>query len=349
MRFCLLRRSIAGVAVLGLAACGSPPAAPGGSAAATGATPLAAVAAPWHAIARRTNHRSWMSPEAKSENLMYVSDGLDSQVDVFSYPKGKLVGTIGGFSTPQGMCADKNGNVWITSSNSYQIFEFAHGGTTPIVTLALPGPQIAVDCSVDPSSGNLAVTSFCEYSPGKCIANGSVFVYTDLNKSPAQYFVGDAENVYFCGYDNAGNLFVDAYEGPSGPTVLGELVKGASSIELLTVDRPIYFPGGVQWDGKHIAVGDQEAGNKFASSVHQLTVKGSNATVVGTTRLQGVNDGVQFWIQGKTIVVPNYALGAPNDARVFSYPAGGSPRTIFGSGDFEEPIGSVVSLATKPK
>ena len=107
--------------------------------------------------------------------------------------------------------------------------------------------------------------------------------------------------------------------------------------------------GRVQWDGKHLGVGDQEAGNKFASSVHQLVIKGNKATVVGTTRLQGVNDAVQFWIQGKTIVVPNYAFGAPNDARVYPYPAGGSPTTIFGSSEFEEPIGSAVSLAPKAK
>lgn len=341
-----LRFSVAWAAVVALAGCGGTTIAAGGSSVGTSGSVLSRVATLTPMPPKTRVRHSWMSRQARAQNLMYVSDTLQSQVYVFSYPHGKLVGTIDVLD-PQGMCADAKGHVWITSTTTSQIFEYSHGGTKPIVTLQLPGPQLAVGCSVDPSSGALAVDSFCEYAPGKCVANGSVFVYANTKGTPIQYAVGNAQNVYFCGYDDSGNLFVDAYEGPSGPTVLGKLAKGSSTVELLTVNRPIYFPGGVQWDGNYLAVGDQLAGDEFTSSVHQLSIKGSTATVVSTTKLQGVGDDAQFWIQGKTIVVPNYAVGAPNDARLYTYPAGGSPLRVFGSGTFEEPIGSVVSLATK--
>src|ERR1700729_644904 len=56
---------------------------------------------------------SWMSPEAKSHDLLYVVSG--SNVDVFTYPGGTLVGTLTGFEYPLGLCSDSNGNVWIAN------------------------------------------------------------------------------------------------------------------------------------------------------------------------------------------------------------------------------------------
>ena len=72
--------------------------------------------------------------------------------------RGKLVGTFdvgfGGSYGESGDCTDANGNVFI--SNDDNVFEYAHGGTEPIATLDLPGSN-AIGCSVDPTTGNLAV------------------------------------------------------------------------------------------------------------------------------------------------------------------------------------------------
>ena len=57
---------------------------------------------------------SWIDPSAKKGALLYASDSAADVVKVFSYPRGKLVGTLTGFQTPQGMCVDKAGNVFIT-------------------------------------------------------------------------------------------------------------------------------------------------------------------------------------------------------------------------------------------
>src|ERR1700722_208896 len=120
--------------------------------------------------------RSWMAPDAKKQDLMYISDSFASTVYVYSYPAGKLVGELTGLSGPQGMCADAKGNIWVTSSLTNQIMEFAHGGTSPLVTLMQTG-QIFDGCSVDPSTGALAVSSFCQLAGSDCISVGSLFVY----------------------------------------------------------------------------------------------------------------------------------------------------------------------------
>jgi hypothetical protein len=277
---------------------------------------------------------------------MYIADTFESLVYLFTYPSGKLVGTIGGLSEPGGMCADAKGDVWISNFTANEIQEYKHAGTQPIATLQLAN-QAVIGCSVDPTTGALAVDSFCHLLQTNCNSDGSVFIYSDIRKQPQQYGVLNAENVYFCGYDAKGDLFVDAYAGPTGPFLLGELPKGGSTVQSVSLNRPIYYPGGVQWDGKYLAVGDQEAGNEITSSVHQIEVKGSNGTIVGTTKLLGTGDVLQFWIQGKTIVTPNIGIGQPNDARVFTYPAGGKPTTIFGTHSFQSPEGAVVSLAAK--
>jgi hypothetical protein len=285
-----------------------------------------------------------MRPAAKQQNLMYITDFEKNVVDVYSYPAGKLVGSIGGFEGPEGACADATGNVWIADQNNFQIHEFAHGGTKPLTTLTLPN-QLVDGCSFDPSSGALAVDTFCQVSAYSCIANGSVFLYSNIKNQPKQYPVLDAVNVYFCGFDNKGNLFADAFEtAGAGPFVLAELQKGSSSFQSISVNRPIYFPGGVQWDGTYLAVGDQQAGNELTSSVHQIAINGSTGTVVSTTKLQGVEDVVQFWIQGSTLVVPNIGLKDEADARLYGYPTGGSPSVI--ASGFGEPLGSAISLAT---
>jgi hypothetical protein len=43
---------------------------------------------------------SWMLPEAKSEDLLYASDVHNNVVDVYSFPRGKYVGVLTGFGSP---------------------------------------------------------------------------------------------------------------------------------------------------------------------------------------------------------------------------------------------------------
>ena len=63
--------------------------------------------------AHRDHRRSWIAPAAKTQNLLYISDDGTNDVYVYSWPKGRLLGTLRGFSYPQGECVDRKGDVWI--------------------------------------------------------------------------------------------------------------------------------------------------------------------------------------------------------------------------------------------
>ena len=80
-----------------------------------------------------------MLPEAKGDDLLYLSDNESQNVYVYSYPAGKEVGLLSGIYAPQYECADKNGNVFLTASDPYRggVYEFAHGASEPTKILPL--------------------------------------------------------------------------------------------------------------------------------------------------------------------------------------------------------------------
>ncbi len=285
---------------------------------------------------------TWMSPSAKGQDLLYVGY-VFGPVNVFAYPGGQQVGSLG--FAGGGECVDAKGNVWISNPIAGQLLEYAHGGTSPIHTISLID-QLVIGCSVDPATGTIAVDSECQYQTPDCIGPGSVFVYADIKKQPVQYFVGKAEIIYFPTFDPHGDLFVDVDETGFDVFGLAELAKGGRAFKTITLDRHIYYPGGVQWSGKYLAVGDQEAGGQITSSVHQVAISGARGKVVSTTNLHGVSDTDQFWIQGSTIVAPDTGAGnpPPGSIRLYPYPAGGSPTLVFGSSTVQ-PATAVVSLA----
>ncbi len=55
------------------------------------------------------------------QRILFVSDDGTNDVDMFDLPAMTLVGTLTGFSEPQGMCTDKSHNVWITNTGTEQI------------------------------------------------------------------------------------------------------------------------------------------------------------------------------------------------------------------------------------
>jgi hypothetical protein len=275
---------------------------------------------------------SWMLPDHhRRKALLYVSDYNNNQLDVYTYPKLKPVGTVTGLSAPDGICNDKNGNIWVDNNQGQSIVEFAHRGTSPKATLSDPGTY-PVGCSVDPMTGNLAVSNIFTTSGGQ----GSVAVYAGAKGTPTLYKDANVYDVYFCGYDNQGNLFVDGRD-ISGTFHFAELKKGGSSLtDIPLTGGTIYFPGNIRWDGAHVAVGDQEYGNSATSAIYQTT--GAGGTIVGTTPLTGSIDVVGFSIQKSTAIGPDAAQA---EVGFWNYPAGGSPtKTITG---FSAPYGTAIS------
>ncbi|HZY97280.1 MAG TPA: hypothetical protein VFE35_09265 [Candidatus Cybelea sp.] len=294
---------------------------------------------------------SWILPEAKNNDLLYVSDLIAQVVDIYTYrQRHKLVGQLTGFFNPEGLCVDKVGDVWVTNDTSlgvHQITEYAHGSTTPIQTLNDPDGR-ANGCSVDPKTGNLAVTDF--WGPTEQI--GNVAVWTHASGSPSFYSNPNIYYYYYCAYDEKGNLFVDG-ETQGSVFGLGELPKGGNMLNFISVNQTIYLPGGIQWDGKYLAVGDQVAvKHNFTSTIYQFAITGSVGTEVGTMVLTGSSQVAQFWLPrvdsgpkhryATKLIGPNQN-GA--DTLIWDYPGGGNPIGMI-SGE-TSPIGATVSLAPK--
>ena len=276
--------------------------------------------------------RSWMAPDAKTNDLLYISSYSNGDVYVYSYPHARLTGTLTGFSSPAGECVDKSGDVFITSTSG--ILEYAHGGTTPIATLNDAG--LAEGCSVDPKSGNLAVTNYSATSSSE----GNVAIYKGAKGSPTYYTDSKIYNENFCGYDNAGNLFVDGYPRDSGEVKLSEIPSGKTFFRNIRLNQTITGAGGVQWDGKDLALGNNTEGQ---GTIYQFAIDGEKGTEVGSTPLNGSGGAVQFWIEKANVIVPEPFT---NDVGIWAYPAGGSAKKTI-TGGFDDPWGATVSEAKK--
>jgi len=270
------------------------------------------------------------APAAGGGALLYVTDTVTSDVYVFSYPKGKLKQTLTGFTDPAGECADAQGNVFISNTGGSNIVEYAHGGTTPIATLKDPG-FFPIGCSINPLTGDLAVTNFSASSPGQ----GNVVIYRHAMGRPrGNYTDATMNQMLLCGYDAQGNLYISGQTAGSA-SAFAELPKGGSKLVDLTLDQPIQNAGAVQWDGKYVAIGDQSN-----NTIYQFSFNGTQGTKMGSTALGGATAVFQFWIDGKKVVGPD-TYGS--DVGVWHYPGGGSPVKKIGG--LYVPLGTVVSRA----
>jgi len=288
--------------------------------------PIGAPAAMLQASANATDAghgKSWMLPEAKHEDLLYISDG--DKVYVYSYPKQQLVGTLKGFNEAEGLCVDNAGDVWIGNSapdETLSLIEYTHGGTKPSKTLIDPSEGSASfvsACSVDPATGNLAAINWGE---GGVSNPGNIAIFPNASGSPKVYASYDMYP-FGAGYDNNSDLFVDSTQYGSGSgCALYELHAGKQRFNILRL-RDVYSCGGVQWDGKFITVGDSDQ-----DVIYEFAVHGRHLRKVASTSLGGADDVAQFWIQGANVIGPN---NLSTTAMIWKYPAGGSPvETITG-------------------
>jgi hypothetical protein len=290
------------------------------------------------AHARADASRSWMAREAAGEDLLYVSDD-SGRVLVFSYPVGKLVGTLTGFDGPSGLCSDSKGDIFVTNTGVAQIVEFAHGSTKPRQTLTEFG-YFPDGCAVDPSSGDLAVAN---YAKSPSIGPGSIAIYKSAKGTPVNYTDPAFGEYFFCGYDDKHNLYVDGVNPGTTQSEFAELPNRAKSFRNIKLKQSIGYPGAVQWDGNEIALEDTST-----DIVYRIKVSGSSGTVVGTTRFNDSRSDliVQFSIQGHTIVVPfGSRRRVARSIGFWSYPAGGRPTQVVGNLGASELVGTTISLA----
>jgi hypothetical protein len=260
-------------------------------------------------------------PAGRQGDLVYIAD-LDA-VYVFTYPKWVQVETLG--ALPDGLCSDKKGDVFVPIPEDSMIFETDHGGTKVIARL-YDDNESPLGCAVNPVTGDLAVTNADNpYS--------AFVTYRHARGNPTSYTIPNM-GADFCTYDDKGNLFIDG--GNNGQSLLAELPYRSQQAHIIEIDRPLAAFGGVQWDGRHLALGTYNA-------IYQLDVAGAVAHVVGVTYLAEAKDVVQFFIQGNRIIGPDlYAA----DVGIWKYPSGGEPLSLI-YGLFSGPTGATVSLAPK--
>lgn len=279
------------------------------------------------------------------QDLLYVSDFKTGKLYVYSQLKKQptLVQTLGSFSEPTGVCSDANGNVWLTSlaAGFGEILEYAHGRTKPIATLN-NAYERSLDCSVDPTTGNLAVTNFSNDAGYQ----GSVSIFNGAAGSPTQYFDAAMQRVYYCGYDSFGNLYVDG-ENATGSVEVAELPKGRSTFTEITINANFFGPGGVKWDGSYLDVGSLEY---QGSTIYRVALSGSSGKVIGTIPLSAGRDVGAYLIQklGRVTTLITVAQGSgtsvPGEVDFYRYPKGGTPtKTIKG---LSVPYGAAISVAS---
>ena len=302
---------VAGLAVAALSACGQPPLA----------------FSPTRTLRTLVHRNSWMLSEARHENLLYVSSQR-GEIYVFSYPKGRPVGILTGFATPAGLCSDSAGNVFIVDTNASSILEYSHGGTEPIQTLHDFG-YYPWGCSIDPGSGNLAVTNINEVPSGP----GTIAIYASARGMPAILSDPNLVYPYLCGYDDDGNLFFSGLAASPPVEEIWELSPGGA-FTIVPIKQRFKQEAGVQWDGHYLAVG-------HASVIDRFAISGSTATLVGTTPLRDAKLILQFWIDGNNVIGPDFHKGRIG---LWRYPQGGEPNLTI-RGVPIELFGSTVSQA----
>lgn len=275
----------------------------------------------------RDSRGSWMSPQAKSSKsiLIYAAVAESKDINVYDYDSGDLVGTLTGYVADAG-CADAKGNVYIASGDG-DVYEYAHGGTTPLNTYA-PGGEL-VGCSVD-AKGDLAVTA---------TTPGILTVYKHGDPSSSQtYSNSECEVLAAMGYDNKHDIIGAGEYDTVG--ICAVLAGTRQMATLSTSGIKIKFPNGAMWDGKYIEVSDAEAGTGGQTGLIQATLSGTTLTSVGETVLEdncyrGLVDVPNPFVvgakntpvnnrQGKVVVGSNLYCETYPTLEYWHYPTGGT-------------------------
>ena len=289
-----------------------------------------------------------MDPAAPQiKRLLYIESAYD--VDVYNYATGKQVGTLTGFDGGEtGMCVDASGDVWIAGAPNGTVVEYAHGGKTQLQSLSA-GP-FPTWCSINPLNGDLAVSNF-----GIGLGFVQIFKHAKGNTQHT-YSSNVCGGPAALGYDNKGNLFIEAYNFASR-IIICELPSRSSRIQVDSFDSPIDLPGGVMWDGKFVMIADRQSvgyTNLYqVKSPHKGFVK-----TVGTTTLTGQGCRASYVFEPFVVGAKNTpvndvqattVVGAPPGcypARVnyWAYPGGGNPQKTLSYGP-SNPGYEAVSIA----
>jgi|SRR5579862_8284170 len=329
-----------------LAGCGALQQLPPSNAAATGSSSVS--------MARQRPDARGVSRIAKgltNQDLLYVSNG-NGTVSVYSYSDGTIVGVLTKFKQPQGMCSDRSGNAYIADYKARKVYEYAHGGTKPILVLNDPAYH-PYACSINPRNGDVAVANATQSYD----TPGSIRVYSPGSNKTVTYTATFDDHFIGCAYDDHGDLFVVSdsyyYTYESGSFfVFYYLPKAATQLIKLDVPNPHYYSGweyqdvqAVAWDGRHWIVESYEYLDRYDINV-DVTYVGD--TVLNSTyRYQGPIAVYRATRKAKAtqVVAASSSFSGKSAVDYWAYPAGGYPTQTI-TQDLDNPFGVAISLGS---
>ena len=260
-----------------------------------------------------------LESKATSRDLLYVA--TRGGIKILSYPSAKPIATLPSYASYPYVCSDpNNGNVFVTENG--KIYEYKHGKTNPLAILQTPTDYSDLGgCSVDPNTGNLAVTSIF----GK--SHGALLLYNDATGAPNIYQDPSITNYNYCAYDDSSDIFVTGSD-PSADFILTELPNGSSMFQDISLNQTFGIAEKDQWDGNYLTL--RASGLHGSGAIYQVAVSGSSGTIVGTTTLKNSTGILGYWIQGDSVVA---ALGKPlrNKGQrlgYWRYPDGGDAEKV---------------------
>ena len=245
---------------------------------------------------------------------------------ILSYPTWSIVARIRAYRNWYGVCSDpNNGNVFAVTGNN-EIDEYAHGGTTPIAKIILPSGYPTA-CSVDPTTGNLAVTAIA--TPTEL--RDTLFIYPKAQGSPTAYTDKRLPGLISPAYDNAGNLFVGAINKARFARI-AELKVGRNQFTAIKlIGNPNAHLPQIQWDGNSL-VFLVPNGRGYGTTVNLLKISGKTGTIVKSFLLNYCQDEY-FWIYKNSLLSFYYPPKVNNNTAIaaWNYPFGGKPASrIYG-------------------
>lgn len=297
-------------------------------------------------VAIPSHHRakSWVSPLAKgTQYLLYVADtGGTGNYDIYNYKSqaGHLFGTLHpgsfGFSMPAGSCEDTSGNVYIVDAGSGLLWQFPHGSSSG-TSVAITNAMMPLGCSVDPTTGNIAVSNFGNSTMN--IFQGGFSGTQMLSTALEPYMWGP-------GYDPSGNLFVESELKQFTSIELEELPAGSSTWQVISLPNqacgnPFCFPDSVQWDGTYLEAGDQNFGTTNNSiptdmmGAFRISISGSTGTEISSAIYDGncgsnqTADALQIFVGGTTPAMNGAVFGnidCAGNVNFYNYTAGGASK-----------------------
>ncbi len=259
--------------------------------------------------------------KASSQDLLYTGVGTGSQsLSIYTFPQIKYVTT---FTLPKSaqtdidsLCSDTKGNIFVVANdfhgkNISDVFEYAHGATTPFKTLSLTSMDAGA-CAVDPTTGDLALAGskedYNQYS--------SVAIYKGGKGQPTLYTDNQTSTFFSLSYDGNSNLVLCCvapfYQ-------LAALFKGGSSLDNIKF-KPHAEYGQVLWDGKSLVLfgTNQHAERKYFAIRFNISgdvARGTSRTIIRT----------KYHTVGQGAILGSYMVAGDVFKRInlWPYPGGG--------------------------